>query len=192
MDWLPWCTLWNFCFCSVWAERVMSTEVTLYNVDSDLIMASVAGAALIHPWLVCPGEHQGQVAQSGGSVPPRQSLNVSGVLLSKIQQLSYVNCIIQGDPSRPMVIMATAITRANICKFYLSIVFPEYGSWNFRTVDSTGQIEDWSNVYIQGGVLTRSLWCCVKQNLCIWLWKFFYQFRIYVCNVRTKCIVSLI
>ena len=36
-------------FLSWWAERVMSTEVTLYNVDSDLIMASVAGAALIQP-----------------------------------------------------------------------------------------------------------------------------------------------
>ena len=41
-----------------------------------------------------------------------------------------------------MVIMATAITRANICKFYLSIVFPEYGSRNLRTVDSTGQVKD--------------------------------------------------
>ena len=162
MDWLPWCTLWNFCFCSVWAERVMSTEVTLYNVDSDLIMASVAGAALIHPWLVCPGQHQGQVAQSGGSFPARQCLDVSGVLLSKIQQLSYVNCIIQRDPSRPMVIIATAITRANICKFYLSIVFPENSSRNLRTVDSTGQVEDWSDVNVECGLLARSLWGCVK------------------------------
>ena len=184
MDGLPWCTLWNFCFCPVWAERVMSTEVTLYNVDSDLIMASVAWTALIQPWLVCPGQHQAQVAQSGGSVPARQCLDVSGVLLSKIQQLSYVNCIIQRDPSRPMVIMATAITRANICKFYLSIVFPEYGSRNLRTVDSTGQVEDWSDVNIEGGLLPRSLWGSVKKNLCIGLWNsFFYEFIWYTKNL---------
>ena len=79
-----------------------------------------------------------------------------------------------------MVIMATAITRANICKFYLSIVFPEYGSRNLRTVDSTGQVKDWPDVNIEGGLLPRSLWGSVKKNLCIGLWNsFFYEFMIY-------------
>ena len=63
--------------------------LTLHDVDGDLGVGGVAGAAGVEAGLVGPGEDQGEKAEGGGARPPLHGLDVALQLPAQVQQLQH-------------------------------------------------------------------------------------------------------